>query len=281
MCRDHRPRHSLHPAAPPGDARLRYRRRQRPRSHGDQGSPRHHLRGGPARGLGLRRSRDARLGAGRRGDHADRGRPDRPHKRREALKGIGCPRAYSSTARRCRPRSRAGMKDATDDPTRELAIARSDDEALVHLAVVGDTYTVLLSGEQTDGRFAMLDMLIPPGGGPPPHRHDFEECFRVLAGSIEVHLRDLPPLRLEPGDTANIPANAPHAFRNTADAPAGLLCTVAPAGLESFFAEFGDPVTTRTSAAPELSDVERRNRLQRAAAKASEYGIEVLAPGQD
>jgi quercetin dioxygenase-like cupin family protein len=169
---------------------------------------------------------------------------------------------------------------AADDPTRELAIARPDDESLVHLAVVGDTYTVLLSGEQTDGRFAMIDMLIPPGGGPPPHRHNFEECFRVLAGSIEVHLRDLPPVRLEAGDSANIPANAPHAFRNTADAPARLLCTVAPAGLERFFAEFGDPVTTRTAPAPELSDVERRNRLERAATKAPEYGIEMLAPGQ-
>src|ERR1700750_362408 len=166
-----------------------------------------------------------------------------------------------------------------DDPTRELAIARFDDEALVHLAVVGDTYTVLLSGEQTAGRFAMLDMLIPPGGGPPPHRHDFEECCRVLAGSIEVRRRDLPPVRLEAGDSANIPANAPHAFRNTADAPARLLCTVAPAGLERFFAEFGGPVPPRTSPAPELSDGERRRRLERAAAKAPEYGIEMLAPG--
>ena len=169
---------------------------------------------------------------------------------------------------------------AADDPTRELAIARFDDEALLHLAVVGDTYTVLLSGEQTDGRFAMIDMLIPPGGGPPPHRHSFEECFRVLAGSIEVRLRDLPPVRLEAGDSANIPANAPHAFRNTADTEARLLCTVAPAGLERFFGEFGDPVPTRTSPAPELSDDERRNRLERAAAKAPEYGIELLPPGQ-
>jgi quercetin dioxygenase-like cupin family protein len=169
---------------------------------------------------------------------------------------------------------------AAGDPTRARDRARSDDEALVHLAVVGDTYTVLLSGEQTDGRFAMLDMLIPPGGGPPPHRHNFEECFRVLAGSIEVHLRDPPPVRLDAGDSANVPANASHAFRNTADAPARLLCTVAPAGLERFPAEFGDPVPTRTSPAPELSDVERRNRLERAAAKVPEYGIEMLAPGQ-
>ena len=31
MCRDRRPRRSLHPPAPPGDPRLRYRRGQRPR----------------------------------------------------------------------------------------------------------------------------------------------------------------------------------------------------------------------------------------------------------
>ena len=175
---------------------------------------------------------------------------------------------------------RATSPLAADDPRRELAIARSDDEALVHLAVVGDTYTVLFSGEQTAGRFAMLDMLIPPGGGPPPHRHDFEECFRVLAGAIEVQLRDLPPRRLEAGDSVNIPANAPHSFRNAGDEEARLLCTVAPAGLERFFAEFGDPVPARTSPAPELSDAERRDRLQRAAAKAPEYRIEMLAPGQ-
>jgi quercetin dioxygenase-like cupin family protein len=178
------------------------------------------------------------------------------------------------------PAARVTSPLAADDPMRELAIARADDEALVHLAVVGDTYTVVLAGEQTADRFAMLDMLIPPGGGPPPHRHGFEECFRVLSGSIEVQLRDLPPLRLEAGDSVNIPANAPHAFRNPADAEARLLCTVAPAGLERFFAEFGDPVPTRTSPAPELTDAERQDRLERAAAKAPEYGIEMLAPSQ-
>ena len=54
-----------------------------------------------------------------------------------------------------------------DDLTRGLAVARPDDPDLLHLAVVGDTYTVLLSGEQTAGRFTLIDMLIPAGGGPP------------------------------------------------------------------------------------------------------------------
>src|SRR5947209_11131646 len=165
-----------------------------------------------------------------------------------------------------------------DDRAREPAIARPSDPDLLHLAVVGDTYTVLLSGEQTAGRFAMLDMLIPPGGGPPPHRHDFEECFRVLEGSLEVRVRDLPPIRLQAGDTANIPANAPHAFRNPGQVPARLLCTAAPAGLETFFAEFGDPVPTRSSPAPSLSDAEREDRLRRAMAAAPRYGMEILPP---
>jgi quercetin dioxygenase-like cupin family protein len=165
-----------------------------------------------------------------------------------------------------------------DLPQREVAIARPEDASLVHLAIAGDTYTVLFSGEQTGGRFAMLDMLIPPGEGPPMHRHDFDECFRVLEGSLEAYVGDLPPLRLDVGDSVNIPANLPHYFRAPAHAQARLLCTVAPAGLETFFAEFGDPVATRTSPAPPLSDDERRARLQRAIAQAPAYGMEIFPP---
>ena len=34
--------------------------------------------------------------------------------------------------------------------------------------MVGDTYTILISGEDTAGRYALIDMLVPAGGGPPP-----------------------------------------------------------------------------------------------------------------
>ncbi len=159
-----------------------------------------------------------------------------------------------------------------------MAIARPEDPALTHLAVVGDTYTVRFSGEQTAGRFAMLDMLIPPGGGPPPHRHGFEECFRVLEGSVEVRVCDLPPVLLEAGESANIPANAAHAFRNAAGVPARLPYKVAASGLGRYFAEFRDLVPSRTSPAPSLSDAEREERLRRAIALAPEYGMEVLLP---
>src|ERR1022692_3176642 len=77
-----------------------------------------------------------------------------------------------------------------DTLLRNLAVADPDKEqGLPHLGVVGDTYTILLSGDDTDGRYCLIDMHIPPGGGPPPHRHDFEESFTILEGEIEATFR--------------------------------------------------------------------------------------------
>src|SRR5215469_17080492 len=77
-----------------------------------------------------------------------------------------------------------------DDLQRTLAVARpNEDQSLPHIGIVGDTYTILLSGKDTAGRYCLIDMHVPPGGGPGPHRHDFEEMFTVLEGEIEVTFR--------------------------------------------------------------------------------------------
>src|SRR5271167_2251265 len=77
-----------------------------------------------------------------------------------------------------------------DDLRRQLANAQPDtDRDIPHIGVVGDTYTILLSGKDTAGRFCLIDMHIPPGGGPPPHRHDFEETFTLLEGELAVIFR--------------------------------------------------------------------------------------------
>jgi mannose-6-phosphate isomerase-like protein (cupin superfamily) len=77
-----------------------------------------------------------------------------------------------------------------DDPRRDLTHVSPDtDASLPHLGVVGDTYTILVSGQDTAGRYTLIDMHVPPGGGPPPHRHDFEEMFTILDGEIELTFR--------------------------------------------------------------------------------------------
>lgn len=53
------------------------------------------------------------------------------------------------------------------------------------LSVMGDTYRLVITGEQTGGAYAVVDMLIPPNGGPGPHA-GFQEAFYVMEGEIEV-----------------------------------------------------------------------------------------------
>jgi hypothetical protein len=52
-----------------------------------------------------------------------------------------------------------------------------------------NTYTILLTGDDTDRRNCLIEMHIPPGGGPPPHRQDLEGPFTILQGEIEVTFR--------------------------------------------------------------------------------------------
>jgi quercetin dioxygenase-like cupin family protein len=136
-----------------------------------------------------------------------------------------------------------------DDPARKFTLARSDDPKLPHIGLVGDTYTILVAGKDTDGRYSLIDMHIPPGGGPPPHRHDFEEMFSILEGEIEATFRGKKTI-IRAGETINIPANAPHQFQNKSGKPARLLCLCSPAGQEEFFREVGVPVATRTTPPP-------------------------------
>ena len=116
---------------------------------------------------------------------------------------------------------------------RNLALARpNEDQKLPHIGLAGDTYTILLTGKDTAGRYCLIDMLVPPGGGPPPHRHDFEEMFTILDGEIEVTFRGAKSV-VRAGETANIPANAPHHFRNASGDRRGYCAFVHQPGRKS------------------------------------------------
>jgi len=175
----------------------------------------------------------------------------------------------------------AAMKSSTipdDNPKRKAVFARpSEDQSLTHLGIVGDTYTILLTGQDTAGRYCLIDMLVPPDGGPPPHRHDFEEMFTLLEGELEFIFRGMKsPLRT--GDTVNIPANAPHQFRNLSGRPARLLCLCSPAGQEEFFKAVGIPLANRTTPPPKLDAAAQAAFIAKAGKLASKYRTELLPP---
>jgi quercetin dioxygenase-like cupin family protein len=165
-----------------------------------------------------------------------------------------------------------------DDPSRALTVARPDrDQNLPHLGLVGDTYTILVTGQDTNGTYTLIDMHVPPGGGPPPHRHDFEEMFTVLDGEVEVTFRG-ETLTARAGETVNVPANAPHGFRNLADHPSRLLCMCAPAGQDQFFTLVGQPVASRTEAPPPLDDAAQQAFIAKSQSLAPQFRTELLPP---
>lgn len=165
-----------------------------------------------------------------------------------------------------------------DDPQRSLAIARPEqDQSLPHIGLVGDTYTILLSGGETAGRYTLIDMHVPTGGGPAPHRHDFEEMFTVLEGEVEATFRGEKTV-VRAGETINIPAGAPHSFTNSAAAPARLLCMCTPAGQEEFFEQVGVRVDGRTTAPPEPTQAQQEQLQDKAQQLAPQYRTELLGP---
>lgn len=137
--------------------------------------------------------------------------------------------------------------------------------------VVGDLYTILASGEDTAGAYALIHAVVPAGAGPPPHLHRREdEAFYVLAGEVEVHV-DGQTVRATAGDWITLPRGSLHYFKNVATTPAKMLILVTPSGLEKYFEEAGKPATDRTAPAPPPD-------IERLLAVAPKYGLEIRVP---
>jgi len=171
------------------------------------------------------------------------------------------------------PQKETAASLPADDSQRALASTRTEDGR--HIGVVGDTYTVLVTGKDTAGRLCLIDMFVPPGGGPPPHRHDFEETFSLIEGELELIFRGKKST-VRAGETINIPANAPHQFHNSSRQPARMFCICAPAGQEDFFAEIGVPLATRTTPPPKLDEAGEAEFRKKAGALAAKYRTELL-----
>ncbi|QDU76024.1 Quercetin 2,3-dioxygenase [Bremerella volcania] len=142
------------------------------------------------------------------------------------------------------------------------------------VAVVGDLYRYLATGNETGGAYAMIDALIPPGGGPPPHVHSREEeSFFVLEGEITFRL-DGEVVVAGPNTFLNMPIGSLHSFRNESGQPARMLITLAPAGLEKMFLEVGKVLTTEEEP-PQPPTEEEIHKLLEVAPK---YGVEIRLP---
>ena len=153
---------------------------------------------------------------------------------------------------------------------------RTSGERDVLLEVGGDL--ISFKGSREDGLGSLfLELVCPPGGGPPPHTDPSEELFYVLEGEFEFICptdADTVTHRAAAGDSVVVPKRAAHAYRNVGASNGRLLVFFRDnEHMQPFFEELGNPVSDAggwTSSGPPP--------MERAMAACQRHGVEMVGP---
>jgi quercetin dioxygenase-like cupin family protein len=122
---------------------------------------------------------------------------------------------------------------------------------------LGTLARMKLVGEQTGGRFALWEGVLPHGAAPPLHSHPQDETFYVLEGELTAWLVDPaecagdgggePPAWVETrarrcgaGGVVFAPGGTPHTFRVETDT-ARVLFLSTPAGVDDMVRALAEP----------------------------------------
>jgi quercetin 2,3-dioxygenase len=121
-----------------------------------------------------------------------------------------------------------------------------------HAMLFTDLFTVLLSGDETEGQFGVFTSQAPRGQLIPAHtHHGTHEVFYIIEGSVRVYLQDRDGTKrsrlLAAGDFGFVPAGLVHAYQ--VHEPARIL-GVASGGFERFFQHMGQPTEHATAEQP-------------------------------
>jgi quercetin dioxygenase-like cupin family protein len=115
--------------------------------------------------------------------------------------------------------------------------------------VFGNLAYVKLSSRDTQGRFAICELIVEPNGGRPAQTHRYEDqWFYVIGGEIHFNAAGLRSV-MTGGDSIYIPRHIPYRYDCASSTPARLLVVAVPGGLDLFYAEASRPSFGENSAA--------------------------------
>jgi quercetin dioxygenase-like cupin family protein len=148
-------------------------------------------------------------------------------------------------------------------------------------SLIGELITFKVTSAETGDAFTVLELMSPPGGGPPLHTHPAAETFMVLEGAFEFSGQDRGEpyaIPASPGDIVYIPGGVPHTYKTVSSTPGKALAVLAPGReMERFFAEVGMPVIDQsTLAVPPQPPSEAE--LAQLMASAGRHGIVFVHP---
>jgi quercetin dioxygenase-like cupin family protein len=129
--------------------------------------------------------------------------------------------------------------------------------------------SICLSGEDTGGKYCLLEVGLAPGMSVPRHTHTREdEAWYILSGELEVVVGD-EVFILRVGDTLFGPRDVPHRLRNSGNAENHYLIVFSPSGFEEFLKVTAVPAPENAVAPTEPPAVAIRSVLE----LATSYGI--------
>jgi mannose-6-phosphate isomerase-like protein (cupin superfamily) len=135
------------------------------------------------------------------------------------------------------------------------------------LNVLGMPLRMLCESRETGGAWSLFEEDVPLGMGPPPHRHDWDEAYYILAGEIEFTI-DGELVTSSTGDFNYLPRNTVHGFKGASPSPARVLIFAAPAHGSEFFEEVSAEVKSVPDDLRKVPEIGRR------------HGIEFMTPAQ-
>lgn len=163
---------------------------------------------------------------------------------------------------------------ATVGPERLTAFGRGRQSLKESVWYSGHLLTFLATGQDTQGRFALIELVGRQGNVPPPHIHHREdETFYILEGEMIASVGGQ-EVKGTPGTMIFLPRNVLHSFEIESE-QLRMLVLLTPAGLEGYFKECSMPAPAMTLPPPVEIPYSEIQKLLDVGAK---YGLEFVLP---
>lgn len=138
----------------------------------------------------------------------------------------------------------------------EPIAARTAADHPVYVVAGGNHVTVELDREEAGGVLDAIEVLARPGGGPPPHKHEFAEWFLVREGTLTIcEERDgtvVCTREVEAGGSFWVPPWVVHGTLNLSDADVRFQTIGQPGLMSGYFAEAGVAVADPSEETPRV-----------------------------
>ena len=129
------------------------------------------------------------------------------------------------------------------------------------LNVLGMPLRFLCDATDTRDAWSLMEEEIGLGQGPAAHKHDWDEAYFVIDGSLDFEI-DGERHRLGARDFAYLPRNTVHAFKGASQSPAHVLIFAAPAHSSAFFKDVNREVRKLPDDLAKLPEIGSRHGIQ-------------------